>query len=454
MTSSLIDSLYFGDTFGNRGMRHVFSDDGRFRSWLDVEAALASTQARLGLIPANAAEEIIRKALIEELDLPAMKADFNQVGFPIIPLVHQLQAACDPEAARWVHWGATSQDVQDTGMVLQIRDGLALLEADLNRTIEELARLARAHRDTVMAGRSFQQHAAPITFGYKAAVWLDEMLRHRERLAELRKRVLVGQFGGAVGTLATLGTQGLAVRRELMAELGLAEPEISWHTARDGWAETVFWLGLVTATLGKIATEVAILMRSEVNEVREPFEPGRGSSSTMPQKRNPIFCEPVIAIAHRMRECVGSQLTAMIQEHERGVGAMHLEWIVIPEAFVLTSGAFAHMKTMLSGLIIDAAQMRANLDVGGGFIMAEAVMMGLAPQIGRNHAHKLVQTVSNRAIEQGMTLRAALLTEPEVTNRLSEAEIDALLEPANYTGSAGAMVDAVLARVAAQGDAA
>ncbi|QVL50119.1 MAG: adenylosuccinate lyase family protein [Thiocapsa sp.] len=447
MAASLIDSLYFGDTFANPAMRHVFSDEARFRSWLDVEAALARTQARLGLIPVSAAEEISREATIERLDLAAMKAEYERVGFPILPLVHQLAKACDPESARWVHWGATTQDIIDTGLALQMRDGFGIIGRQLDEVIDAVARLARDHRDTVMAGRTFQQQAAPITFGFKAAVWLDELIRHRERLSGIKHRALVCQFGGAVGTLATLGKDGMAVLEALARELGLETPAISWHTARDGWAEAVFWLAMVGATLAKIATEVATLMRTEVDEVREPFAPGRGGSSTLPQKRNPIACPIIIAIGNRLRECVGSQLTAMIQEHERAVAGQPLEWLVIPDAFVLTSGALRQAFGILDRLTVDAERMRANLASGGGFLMAEAVMMGLAPHTGRNQAHDIVYAAASRALEAGDTLRSALLADPLVTAHLSEPAIDALLEPANYTGSAGAMVDAVLAKL-------
>ncbi|RKT45556.1 class-II fumarase/aspartase family protein [Thiocapsa rosea] len=447
MTSSLIDSLYFGDTFGNPAMRHVFSDESRFRSWLDVEAAVARTQARLGLIPVGAAEEISRAAVIERLDLAAMKEEYERVGFPILPLVHQLAKACSPESARWVHWGATTQDIVDTGLVLQMRDGFGMIEPQIDEVIGAVARLARDHRDTVMAGRTFQQQAAPITFGFKAAVWLDELIRHRERLSEIKRRALVCQFGGAVGTLATLGQDGHAVLDALARELGLETPSISWHTARDGWAEAIFWLAMVGATLAKIATEIATLMRTEVDEVREPFAPGRGGSSTLPQKRNPIACPIIIAIGNRLRECVGTQLTAMIQEHERSVAGQPLEWLVIPDAFVLTSGALKQAFGILDRLTVDAERMRANLDSGGGFLMAEAVMMGLAPHTGRNQAHDIVYAAASRAMEAGDTLRSALRADPLVTAHLSASQIDALLEPANYTGSAGAMVDAVLAQV-------
>ncbi len=445
MPASLIDSLYFGDTFANPAMRHVFSDESRFRSWLDVEAALARTQARLGLIPVGAAEEISRAAVIERLDLAAMKEEYERVGFPILPLVHQLAKACSPESARWVHWGATTQDIVDTGLVLQMRQGFDLLEADLLAAMDALAALVRAQRDTVMPGRTFQQQAAPITFGFKAAIWLDELQRHHQRLAEVKRRALVCSYGGAVGNLSTLGSDGAKVVAALAKELDLVEPPITWHTARDGWAEAVFWLALVGATLGKIGTEVASLMRSEVGEVREPYQPGRGASSTMPQKRNPIACPILIAASTRLRDAVPSQLTAMIQEHERSVAGQPTEWLVIPETFVLASGALRHARELLSGLEVDAVRMRANLDLGNGLLMAESVMMGLAPQLGRGRAHDLVSAAANRAIEQATPLRDQLITDAEVMQWLSETELDQLLEPANYLGSTQTMIDAVLA---------
>jgi len=447
MACSVVDSAYYGDMFASADMRAAFSDHRRFESWLDVEVALARAEEHVGVIPASVASRIAAAAKVENLELAAMKAEYERVGFPIVPLVHQLAKACDPESARWVHWGATTQDIVDTGLVLQMREGFGFLARQLDRVIESVAALCRSHRDTVMAGRTFQQQAAPITFGYNAAVWLDELLRHRERLAELKRRVLVVQFGGAVGTLATLGDRGTAVVRALANDLGLGEPRIAWHTARDGWAEAVFWLALVGATLGKIASEVAMLMRTEVNEVREPYRPGRGGSSTMPQKRNPIACPIIIAISHRLRAAVGSQLTAMYQEHERAVATQPLEWLIIPEAFVLLSGALEHSGEMLEGLDVDAERMRRNLAADGGFLMAESVMMGLAPRIGRNQAHKLVAAAANRALDKGRTLREGLLDDAEVMKHLTTTDLDRLLEPANYLGVAGKMIDAVLGKL-------
>lgn len=447
MPTSILDSTYYRDMFGTAAMRAVFSDEARLKAWLDVEVALAKAQVRTGVIPAGVDEKLAAVAQVENLDQAAMKADFDKVGFPILPFVKQLNKACDAETARWVHYGATTQDILDTGAVLQIRAGIRLVQADLEGCIAALERQARTHRDTVMAGRTFQQHAAPITFGYKAAVWLDELLRHRERLEQLKPRVLVGQCAGAVGTFATLDAKGLEVQQALMAELDLAVPAITWHTARDGWAEVLGLWAMVGATLAKIANEVAILMRSEVGELSEPFETGRGASTTLPQKRNPIACEPIIANAHRLREMASSQLCAMVQEHERGVGQMHIEWMVVPESFVLLSGSLHNARFILENLVVAPATMRANLDLGGGLLMSEAVMMGLAPKVGKAQAHHLVYAAAGRAMDQGSTLREALLADAEICTHLSEAEIDQLIDPANYTGSAGAMVDAVIRRI-------
>lgn len=439
--------FYFQHLFATEEMQQLFSDRGRMTAWLDTEAALARAEAACGLIPESAASSITKAADFNNLDLDAMRVEYEQVGFPIVPLVHQLAKACDPESAKFVHWGATTQDIVDTGLVLQMRKGLDFIERDLDTMINSLAKLCERHRHTAMAGRTFQQKAVPITFGYKAAVWLDELLRHRERLSGVKQRALMCQFGGAVGTLATLGDDGLRVLKQLSEELGLEEPAISWHTARDGWAELIFWLSMVCQTFSKIANEVATLMRSEVDELREPYEAGRGGSSTMPQKRNPVACPPIIAIGNRMREVVPSQLTAMIQEHERDVATQPLEWLVIPEAFVLTGASTRQTRDLLEGLYVNESSMTANLEAGGGLLMAEAVMMGLAPRIGRGAAHDLVKQVSAKAINEGLTLREALFASSEITDMLDAEAINGLLDPVAYTGVASGMIDRVLAKV-------
>lgn len=444
----MTESNYHSNIFSTPAMRATFSDASRFEAWLKTEIALAKAQEQAGVIPKGVAKRLQQAASVEKLDMEAMQAEFERIGFPILPFVKQLTKLCDAETARWVHYGATTQDILDTGTVLQIRDGLRLIEEDQNGIIHALAALVRTHRSTVMAGRTFQQLAAPITFGYKTAVWLDEMLRHQQRLQEMKPRVLVGQCAGAVGTFATLGDKGLEVRRLMMEELGLGVPDITWHTARDRWSELVSWMAMLAATLAKIATEVATLMRSEIGELSEPFETGRGASTTLPQKRNPIACEPIIANAHRMRELASSQMTAMIQEHERGaLGQMHLEWTVIPDAFLYLSGALHHARFILENLWVDKENMRKNLDLQGGLIMSEAVMMGLAPKVGKSKAHHLVYAAAGKAMDNKITLREAILAEKEIMAHITEIALDKLLDPANYLGSAGEMVDKVLEKV-------
>lgn len=447
MPSSILDSDYYKDMFGTAEMRQIFSDKSRLQAWIATEVALAKAQEKLEIIPSGVAATISKVGKVENLDLHEMKADFDRVGFPILPFVKQLNKACDSETARWVHYGATTQDILDTGMVLQMKKGLKLVGVELNAIIAAIAILSKKHAKTVMAGRTFQQLAAPITFGYKAAVWLDEILRHRDRLEELKGRLLVGQCAGAVGTFATLGDQGIEIQKIMMKELDLGVPAITWHTARDSWAEVVGIFAMITATFAKIANEVAILMRSEVGELSEPFEVGRGASTTLPQKRNPISCEPIIAIAPKLRELVGSQLTAMIQEHERGVGQMNIEWMVIPEAFVLISGSLKHTRFIIENLWVGEATMRKNLDLGGGLLMSEAVMMGLAPKVGKEKAHHLVYEAASKAHENKLSLKEALLQKTEITSVLTESEIDGLIDPINYIGVSEQMIENVLKKL-------
>jgi 3-carboxy-cis,cis-muconate cycloisomerase len=376
-----------------------------------------------------------------------MKEEFDRVGFPIGPLVHQLARAVSTQTSRYVHWGSTTQDVIDSGMALQMRNGLDLLDEMLGDLETVLASLAERYRDTLMVGRTMQQQAAPITFGYKVAIWLAEVHRHRERLHSMRPRVLVGQVAGAVGTNATLGDRGLDVLRETMLELGLSEAPITWHVARDNWTEVTTLLAMVGATMAKFGLEVALLMRTEVGEVGEPYVAGRGASSTLPQKRNPIVCQPLIAAGRMLREKAALAFDTMVQEHERGVGGMHLEWSLLPEAFVLAGGAIENALSILDGLVVNEARMAANLDLLNGMVMSEAVMMGLAPHLGRNQAHDVVYAACARCADGKLSLREALLADERISSNLSSAQIDAMLDPARYLGCAPAMVDRVLALV-------
>jgi 3-carboxy-cis,cis-muconate cycloisomerase len=445
--STVVDSILFRDAFGTPRMRQVFADSSLIARYIEVEIALARAQARCGVIPAEAAQSIARESRLERIDFEHMRHETDVVGYPILPLVHQLVAMCG-EAGRYVHWGATTQDIMDTANVLQVREALELVEADIGALRAILADLARKHRDTPMAGRTHLQQALPVTFGYKAAIWLAMFDRHQQRLAQLRERVLVVQFAGAAGTLASLGRQGFEVQQALADELGLGVPATTWHVARDGFAETVNLLALVTGSLGKIATDIMIMASTEFAEVYEPFVKGRGASSTMPQKRNPISSELMLAAAKAVRQHAGLMVDAMIQDFERATGPWHAEWIALPESFIFSAGALHQAKFALGGLIVDTDRMRHNLGISRGLIVAEAVMMGLAPAIGRQQAHDVVYDACRTASDTGCTLADALWQLPAITGHFDRADIDRLTDPANYLGLAPEMVDRALERSA------
>ena len=443
MPSTMFDSAIFRDAFGSAGMREIFSDEGLIGRYVEVEVALAAAEARVGVIPKDAAAAIKKLARADAIDVAKLKAETDLVGYPIVGVVHQLAKQCG-DAGRYVHWGATTQDIMDTATVLQIRAALELVEADLAAIDAALAALAKKHRGTVMAGRTHLQHALPVTFGYKAAVWRGMIVRHRQRLEEIKPRVLVGQFAGAAGTLASLGDKGLAVHDALMEELGLGRPATPWHVARDGVAETVSLLALIAGTLAKIATDVMLMMQTEVGEAFEPFVKGRGSSSTMPQKRNPIACEFIVALGKVVRQQAGLMLDAMSADHERATGPWQLEWVAIPEAFIATGGALRQARFLLEGLIVDAGRMRRNLDLTGGLIVAEAVMMALARHTGRGEAHDIVYGACRAALDKGTTLLEELERNSEVTRHFDKKRLAELTDPVNYLGSAEAMVDRAL----------
>ncbi|MDR0227098.1 MAG: adenylosuccinate lyase family protein [Burkholderiaceae bacterium] len=449
-SSTAIDSLLFRDAFGTPAMRAIFADRTLVGRYIEVEVALARAQGRCGVIPAQAAAEIARRCQLDQLDFELLRKETDIVGYPILPLVHQLVKQCG-EAGRYIHWGATTQDIMDTATVLQVRDALDLVESDITALRTILADLAERHRDTPMAGRTHLQHALPITFGYKAAIWLAMFDRHAQRLRELRPRVLVGQFAGAAGTLASLGGRGLEVQQLLMEELNLGVPATTWHVARDGLAEAVNFLALVTGSLGKIAYDVMLLSSTEFGEVFEPFVTGRGASSTMPQKRNAISSELMLAASKAVRQHAGLMLDATVQDLERATGPWHAEWVALPESFVLTAGALHQARFMLGGLIVDEARMARNLDMTDGLIVAEAVMMGLAPHTGRQQAHDIVYAACRTVNTEGGTLADALARLPEVTAHFDRAALERLTDPRNYLGEAPQMVDRAIALSRAHG---
>jgi 3-carboxy-cis,cis-muconate cycloisomerase len=432
--------------FGSAAMDEVFSDAARLQHMLDFEAALARAEAQCGLIPAAAAAAIALKCKANLIDVDALATATAASLNPAIPLVKQLTALVakdDAEAAEFVHWGATSQDANDTGLVLQMRRAFDLLETDLAALCKGLADLAQEHRSTPMAGRTLMQHALPTTFGVKVAGWLDAMNRHRERFAQTRKRVVVLQFGGAVGTLAALRDKGLVVAEALAADLRLELPAMPWHAQRDRVAEVATTLGLCTGTLGKIARDISLHMQTEIAEISEPAGEGRGGSSTMPHKRNPVSAAVVLSAATRVPGLVSTMLSAMVQEDERGLGNWQAEWETLPEIFRLTAGALHQLVTIAPHLLVDAARMRHNLEATQGLIFAEAITLTLAPHIGKSSARALVDAATDKARKSGKHLREVLSHERAVTENLTAAELDRLFTPENYLGVAEALVDEV-----------
>lgn len=434
--------------FTTDAMRVLFDERARIQRMLDVEAALAAAQAHLGVIPADAASAIAACCRAELYDGDAIADAARNAGNLAIPLVAALTkkvGESDATARGYVHWGATSQDILDTGLVLQLRDALALIERDVARLDDALAIQTRKHRATVMPGRTWLQHGLPITLGLKLAGVLSALRRDRARLDALRPRLLTLQLGGATGTLASLADRGPDVEQALADELRLAVADTPWHAQRDRLCELAAALGILTATLGKLARDIALLAQSEVGEAFEPAAPGRGGSSTLPQKRNPVAASVAIAAAVRVPHLVGAMLAAAVQEHERGLGNWPAEWDTLPEIVLLAAGALHAMVETVAGLDVDAARMRANLDQSKGQILAEAVQMALAPALGRDVAHRLVRDASARALREGRHLKDVLAGDPQVRAVIDDAALARLFDPANYLGSTGVFIDRVLA---------
>ncbi|KAI7858594.1 L-Aspartase-like protein [Circinella umbellata] len=443
--SSVIDSYVFKDIFGSSFMRQIWSDKGRTGFYLEWEAALAKVQANLGIIPAEAYYEITKQCHVNNIDFEKLKQQTELIGYPVLGVVQQLISLCSDGLGEWCHFGATTQDVTDSATVLGIRASFNVIEKDLDHIMASVAKLAETHRLLPMVARSNLQQAVPISFGFKMARLLATLQRHKQRLAQLRERVLTLEFSGAAGTLATLDQdKAMACQEELAKELKLSQPEIAWHTERDRIAEVGAFLGLLTGTLSKAATDIKLMMQTEVGEVSEPYVPHRGSSSTMPNKFNPISCVYIHAIAGTVRQQVAALMDAMVEDHERSTGPWEIEWIVLPEAFILTGGALAQAKTLFQGLQVHPDKMAKNLAMTKGLVVSEAVMMGLAPKLGRQTAHDIVYDACRIGVNNDEMLAEILKRDSKVTQVLSDIEIDSLCNPDNYLGLSGVMVDRVL----------
>ena len=452
MNAHVIENRFLRDLFGTDQLRAVFSDIAQLQRWLDFEAALARAEAVEGLVPQEAADEITRKARAELIDLDALREGVNYTGHPLISLVRQLAALCEGEAGRYVHWGATTQDVTDTGLMLQAKTAHEIILRDLRDLARVLAALAVRERNTLQAGRTHGQHATPITFGFKVAVWLDEAARHIERFEQAGPRCLVGEFAGASTTLASIGAdadKALAVQRRLMADLAIGVPAIGWHAARDRFAELGMLWAMVAGTMGKIAHEVILLQKSEVMELEEPHHHGKVGSSTMPHKRNPMGCEGIMALSRLARSLAPSLLESLATaEHERDWAAVHTEWSALPEIAIVTGAAVAQTRDVVKDLIVYRDRMRQNVDALHGLILSEAVMLALGEYVGRQEAHDIVYEAAMTAFETRRPLKELLLADEQVTAHLSPGQIDELLRPEAYTGLAGVFVDRVVAQVA------
>lgn len=427
----------FDRYFTQEGMREVFSDRGRVQGMLDFEAGLARAEASIGAIPAEVVNDIVAACDASLYDFDALAVAIGNAGNSAIPLVKALGqqiARRNEKAERYVHMGATSQDAMDSGLVVQLRSAITLLDKDLENLADALAQQAQRHAGVPMPGRTWLQQATPITLGAKIAGWLGAITRHRQRLKELKPRLLCLQFGGASGSLAALGEMAFPIAEALARELKLNLPDQPWHTQRDRLVEFASWLGLVAGGLGKIGRDLSLMMQTEAGEVFEPAAAGKGGSSTMPHKRNPVGAAVMIGAATRAPGLVATMFSAMPQEHERSLGLWHAEWETLPELCCLVSGSLQQALAVIPGLEVDAGRMRQNLDLTHGLVLAEAVSIALAQRIGRDAAHHLIEQCCRRAVEQGRHLREVLGDEPEVTAQLSAQALDNLLNPAQYLG--------------------
>lgn len=437
---------------GDADVAAHFSGHAQLQAILDVEAALAGAEAEVGMVPASCVAPIQAAARAELYDPDRLAAEATETGNPVIPVVRQLTervAAADADAARFVHWGATSQDILDTGLVLQLRTAVPTVTDRLARAVRAAAVHATRYADATMAGRTWLQQATPVTFGLKAAGWTDALHRARHRVQSALADALVLQLGGAAGTLASLGSRGPAVTEALAVRLGLPVPDVPWHAHRDRFAQLACTLGVAAGTGGKIGRDIALLAQTEVGEVSEQPAQGRGGSSTMPQKRNPVAAASAVAAAGRTPGLVAAMLAAMGQEHERGLGNWQVEWDTLPDLVVVTAAGARATAHALEGLVVDTDRMRANADATGGILLAESISMALAKFIGKHEAHACVAAACRRAADEGRPLADVLGDDPSVTEHLDRNEIAHRLSADDYLGATRQYIDRVLARVGA-----
>lgn len=440
MASHVIDMIMLQNNFGTPEMREVWCDKNRLQKHLDVEAALALAEGELGVIPETDAKKIAENAKADLFNIEEIAAEVARVKHSLTPTINALQAL----AGEYVHYGVTTQDVVDTGTILQLKEAHKIILRELKDIIKELAGLAKKYRNTPMAGRSHGMQALPTTFGFKMSVVLSEAVRHYQRLTEVENRIFTGVLGGAIGTYASFGERGIEVEELALNKLGLNAPEICWHSSRDRISEYASILGLISGTLGKVGNEFYNLMRTEINELEEPFSTGKIGSSTMPHKRNPAALEGLASLTRPIFHSVALVHESLIVEHERDAMSWRAEWVALPEICIYLSAQLSIAKNVLKGLIVKPENMLKNLNMQGGLILSEKVMFELAKSIGKQTAHKLVYQISMDAIEKERSFEEELIENSEVNSILTVSEIEELLKPENYLGLAPEKVDTVL----------
>ncbi len=432
--SHIVDSQFYSRSYTTDEARKIFCDKYRYQRWLDIGAALATTQAELGIIPEWAAQEINQKAHMRYLDLGAIEKGVRVTSHSLLPLLEAWRRVCDGEAGQFIHFGATTQDIQDTAQVLEIREILCIVEQDLRIIAKRLMELAERYVDLVIIGRTHTQHALSMTLGLKMAVWLDEIWRNDERLMACKERVLVSELFGGVGTMDAFGEKGLELLSRFSERLGLKAPLTAWHASRDRGAEFLATVAIISGTMAKIANEIRSLSRSETGEIEEPFQPGKIGSSTMPHKRNPEMCEQVVVLARLIKANAGLGFEGMINEHERDYRTVRLEWVTITDTSLFFCGLLSLMKAILKGLLVHEDRIRKNVDEAATLISTEALMFALGETIGKQTAHKVIYETSMEAIETNQPLIDLLMDHHEISGKFKREDLEKTIDPANHVG--------------------
>lgn len=451
MGTSVFDSVLLKNSWSTEEMRGIFNDQARIQRWLDVEAALALEQAKLGMIPTAAAEEIAAKSKFDAIDMDLVLHHLAVTKHPLVPVVRALEQACENGAGEYVHFGVTTQDIIDTGLVLQMKDAYDVIRRDLLEMANHLLRLSEEHRNTPMMGRTLSLQAIPITFGFKAAIWLSEIDRHLARLDEIAPRVFVGSIVGAVGTKASFGPKAHDMEKAVNTHLGLGTPNISWQPARDRFYEFGAVMGGINATLNKIGNQLLLLAHNEFDEIAEPFGEGQVGSSTMPHKRNPAVTENSVTVSNTLKSNINMLSDITKHEHERDGAVWKMEWKIIPEICLMLSVVLANQKFVLGGLEVKQASMLNNLKLLKGYALAERIMFAAADKLGKQTAHEEVYEAAMKGIEAGVTFKEALLENAAISGALTEAELDALLDPTTYVGASPDIVDTAIAAIRKEG---